>query len=341
MTAPRAAPDFDRIRAAEARLAGHIRRTPLLTAPALDAIAGRRVWVKAEALQHTGSFKARGGWAAVSALSTTERARGVLAYSSGNHAQGVARAAKAFGAPAQIIMPSDAPAIKSETTRALGAEVIFYDRASENREALGTALMAERGLSLIPPYDHPEVMAGQATTGLEIAEQTREVGVHEADVLVCCGGGGLSAGTALALAETAPGLRVRPVEPEGFDDMARSLTGGQRVTNVQRAGSICDAILTPTPGDLTFPVLQALAGPGCVVSEDDALRAMALAAQHLKLVLEPGGAVALAAALFHPGAFAGPDVIAIATGGNVSPEMLARALARGTEPRATDEGTAA
>ncbi|MEM1077673.1 MAG: threonine/serine dehydratase [Pseudomonadota bacterium] len=338
MSGPIAPPDFDRIRAAAGRLSGNIRRTPLLNAPALDAIAGRRVWVKAEALQHTGSFKARGGWAAVSALSDDARRRGVLAYSSGNHAQGIARAAKAFGAPAQIIMPGDAPAIKSDTTRALGAEVIFYDRATENREEIGAALMAERGLTLIPPYDHPEVMAGQATTGLEIAEQARDAGIGPADVLVCCGGGGLSAGTALALAETAPDLRVRPVEPEGFDDVTRSLASGQRVTNAQRAGSICDAILTPTPGDLTFPVLQALAGPGCVVSEDDAQRAMALAAQHLKLVLEPGGAVALAAALFQPEACVGPDVVAIATGGNVSPEMLAHALRRGTEPRGAEGG---
>ncbi|WP_424965589.1 threonine ammonia-lyase [Dinoroseobacter sp. S375] len=323
------APDPGMIRAAAARLAGHIRRTPLLHAPALDAVAGRRVWVKAEALQHTGSFKARGGWAAVSALTETEQRRGVLAYSSGNHAQGVARAAKAFGVPALIIMPRDAPAIKAETTRALGAELVFYDRATENREEIGAALMEARGLTLIPPYDHPQVMAGQATTGLEIAEQAAEVGVDTADVLVCCGGGGLSAGTALALADTAPDLRVRTVEPEGFDDMARSLAAGTRVTNAQRSGSICDAILTPTPGQLTFPVLQARAGPGLVVSEDDALRAMALAAQHLKLVLEPGGAVALAAALFQPEACAGPDVIAIATGGNVEPGMLARALARG------------
>lgn len=320
------APDFDRIKAAEARLDGHVRRTPILSAPALDALAGRRVLVKAECLQHTGSFKARGGWAAVSALPAAVRARGVIACSSGNHAQGVARAAAAHGTRALIVMPGDAPAPKVDNTRALGAEVVFYDRVREDRDGL-TATLAERdGLTLIKPYDDTEVIAGQATTGLEIAAQAAAEGVHAAEVLVCCGGGGLSAGIALALAETAPRMRVRPVEPDGFDDMARSLAAGTRLANSARDGSICDAILTPMPGEITFPVLASRAGPGLVVTEGEVLRTMKLAFQHLKLVLEPGGAVALAAALFRPDALSGDAVIALATGGNVSAEVFARAL---------------
>ena len=185
--------------------------------------------VKAECLQVTGSFKARGGWAAVSALGPRSGRGACSPISSGNHAQGVAWAAAAHGAPAVILMPSDAPAVKIDGTRALGAEVVLYDRATEDRDALGRGLAAERGLTLIPPFDHPEVIAGQGTVGLEIAAQAAEAGVAAADVLVCCGGGGLGAGVALALEAEAPGLRVRTAEPAGFDDMARSLAAGERL----------------------------------------------------------------------------------------------------------------
>ena len=319
--------DLAMIRAAAAR-ARDIRRTPMLAAAALDRIAGRRVLVKAEALQVTGSFKARGGWAAVSALAAAGETGGVFAYSSGNHAQGVAWAAAAHGMPAVILMPSDAPAGKIEGTKALGAEVVLYDRGRQDRDALGAELAAARGLSLIPPFDHPEVIAGQGTVGLEIAAQAAEAGVEKADVLVCCGGGGLSAGIALALEAEAPGLRVRTAEPAGFDDMARSLAAGERLGNAAATGSICDAILTPRPGALTFPVLQRLAGPGLVVSDDEALEALALAFRHLKLVLEPGGAVALAAALFRGGVVAGDAVVCVATGGNVDAALFAAAISR-------------
>ncbi len=318
------------IDAAAVRLAGHVRATPLLWSPALDRIAGRRVLVKAESLQHTGSFKARGAWAAVTALAPEVRARGVIAYSSGNHAQGVARAAALHGCPAVIVMPADAPAAKVAATRAWGAEVIPYDRAGgEGREALGERLAATRGLTLIRPYDEPEVIAGQGTVGLEIAEQAAQEGVAEAEVLVCCGGGGLSAGIALALADRAPGLRVRTVEPEGFDDTARSLAAGRRLANPAPTGSVCDAILTPEPGALTFPILARLAGPGLAVSDDEAVAAMRAAFEHLRLVLEPGGAVALAAALWRGDDLAGDAVIAVASGGNVDPELFARAIAAG------------
>ena len=320
--------DIAMIDAAAARLQGNARRTPLLSSPFLDEIAGRRVLVKAECLQHTGSFKFRGAWSAVSALPPAQRAKGVIAYSSGNHAQGVALAARQHGIPSVIVMPEDAPRVKTLNTRALGAEVVLYDRATEDRDAIGAALAAERGLTLLKPFDEPLVIAGQGTTGLEIAEQAREEGVEAAEVLVCCGGGGLTAGIALALAARAPGLRARPVEPAGFDDTARSLAAGRRLRNAALTGSVCDAIITPEPGEITFPILQRLCGPGLVVTDDEALHAMVLAFTRLRLVLEPGGAVALAAALFRPDALSGPAVIAVASGGNVDADLFRDALSR-------------
>lgn len=320
--------NIEMIRAAQDRLDGHVRRTPLLTSPFLDEIAGRRVWVKPECLQHTGSFKFRGGWSAVSAMDPDVRARGVLAFSSGNHGQGVTLAATRHGAPVVIVMPSDAPKMKIDNTRALGAEVVLYDRANDDRNAIAAELSTARGLTLIKPFDEPQVIAGQGTCGLEIAEQAKSEGVTNADVLVCCGGGGFASGIALALEVDAPGLRVRPVEPEGFDDMARSLASGVIESNSRRAGSLCDAIITPQPGDLTFPIISRLAGPGLVVSEDEALHAVALAFSRLKLVAEPGGAVALAAALFHGDEIEGGDVIVTISGGNVDADVFRIALER-------------
>ena len=315
------------IRAAATRLDGHARHTPLLSSPFLDEIAGRRVLVKPECLQHTGSFKFRGGWSAVSALAPDTRARGVIAYSSGNHAQGVALAAREHGVPAVIIMPSDAPRMKIDNTRALDAEVVLYDRASEDRDEIGAALATARGLTLIKPFDEPQVIAGQGTCGLEIAAQAAQMGVTHADVLVCCGGGGFASGIALALESEAPGLRVRPVEPEGFDDVARSLRSGGIERNNRTSGNICDAIISPQPGEITFPILYRLCGPGLVVTEDEALRAMKHAFERLKLVAEPGGAVALAAALFRADQIDGDAVICTISGGNVDAAMFARALA--------------
>ncbi|MGD9861842.1 MAG: threonine/serine dehydratase [Pseudodonghicola sp.] len=318
--------DIEMIEAAATRLAGHVRRTPLLSSPFLDEIAGRRVLVKPECLQHTGSFKFRGGWSAISALDPQVRARGVIAFSSGNHAQGVAYAAQLHGVAAVIIMPSDAPRMKIDNTRALGAEVVLYDRANEDRDVLGARLAAERGLTLIKPFDEPLVIAGQGTAGLEIAEQAAEQGVRQADVLIPCGGGGLTAGVALALEARAPGLRPRPCEPEGFDDTARSLASGHIERNERLSGSLCDAIITPQPGQITFPINKRLCGPGLVVSEDEALHAMALAFARLKIVLEPGGAVALAAALFRPDQIEGDAVIAVGSGGNVDALVFRAAL---------------
>ncbi|MCF1708789.1 threonine/serine dehydratase [Tabrizicola sp. J26] len=320
--------DIHRVERAAERLKGHVRRTPLLNSPLLDRFARRRIFVKAECLQFTGSFKFRGAWAAISALPAPVRDRGVIAFSSGNHAQGVALAAARHGIPAVIVMPSDAPAVKIANTRAYGAEVILYDRETEDRDAIGEKLADERGLTLIKPFDNPEVIAGQGTAGIEIAEQAALLGIDMADVLVCCGGGGLTSGIALALERHAPGLRARPVEPEGFDDVARSLAAGAHRKNERLTGSICDAIITPTPGQLTFPIMKRLCGPGLTVSDDEALHAMALAFAHLRIVLEPGGAVALAAAIFRKPARPDEPVIAVASGGNVDPSVFIEALNR-------------
>ncbi len=316
--------NIEMILAARDRLKGHVRHTPLLSSPFIDEIAGRRVYVKPEALQHTGSFKFRGAWSAISALDDDVRARGVLAFSSGNHAQGIALAARQHGIRSMIVMPKDAPEIKVKNTKALGGTVVLYDRARESREQIGERLAAEHGLTLVRPYDEPQVIAGQATVGLEIAEDAANLGIK--DVLVCCGGGGLSSGTALSLEVHAPDMNLRTVEPVGFDDVKRSLASGGRERNSSQVGSICDAILTPEPGELTFPILKRLAGSGLAVSDEDCLRAMAVAYNRLKIVLEPGGAVALAAALYHREQVNGEAIVAVASGGNVDAGVFARAL---------------
>lgn len=315
------------ILAAQARLEGVARVTPMLESPFLNEKAGRRVLIKPECLQRTGSFKFRGGWSAVSALTDEQREAGVIAYSSGNHAQGVAHAAELHGAPAVIVMPNDAPALKLANTRDHGAEVVLYDRPNrESREVIGKQMSEERGLTLIKPYDEPMVIAGQGTCGLEIAEQARALGVEKADVLVCCGGGGLTSGIALALEAEAPDLRVRPVEPAGWDDTGRSLAIGGRVSVEDPEPSICDAIVTPTPGELTFPILSRLCGPGLSVTDQEALMAVAQVFLRLKIVAEPGGAVAAAAALFRKDDIEGDAVICTISGGNTDPAMFARAL---------------
>lgn len=320
--------NIEMIEAAAKRIEGHVRHTPLLSSPFVDEIAGRRIFVKAEALQHTGSFKFRGAWSAVSELTDNALKAGVIAFSSGNHAQGVALAAREHGTSAVIVMPADAPEMKIENTRALGAEVVLYDRATEDRDEIGARLASDRGLTLIKPYDEPLVIAGQGTVGLEIVEQAEVLGVNACEVLVCCGGGGLTSGIALALEAKAADMRVRPVEPEGFDDVTRSLEAGEVKRNANLSGSICDAIITPQPGDMTFPILNRLSGPGIVVPDEDCLRAMAVAFARLKVVLEPGGAIALAAALFHGDKIAGDDVIAVASGGNVDADVFQTALTK-------------
>ena len=323
--------DIGMIEAAATRFRKVGRVTPFLNATLLDEETGRRIFVKAECLQHTGSFKFRGAWSALSALSPDRRANGVVAFSSGNHAQGVALAARLHGVPAVIVMPSDAPATKIASTRAYGAEVVLYDRWNEDRDAIGNDIADRRGLRLVKPFDDPDVIAGQGTTGLEIAAQAAEAGLDRAEVLVPCGGGGLASGIAIALAARAPGLRVRPCEPENFNDMGRSLEQGRIVPIEPGATSICDAIVTPRPGDLTFPIVSRLCGPGLAISDDEARAAMAVAFRHFKLVVEPGGAAALAAALFRADALDRKDVIVVASGGNVDPSMFASTLETGED----------
>ena len=335
---PAFAVSIDDIQAAAVSLQPVAVRTPMLESQYLNDLAGRRVLIKAEVLQRTGSFKFRGAWNAISALDESVRQRGVLAYSSGNHAQGIACAAGLYKVPAVVIMPADSPALKLANTQAFGATVVTYDRiGGESREAIGEAMAAERGLTLIRPYDEPMVMAGQGTCGLEVAEQAAAMGVTSADVLVCCGGGGLSSGMAVALHSVAPDLRVRPVEPSDADDTCRSLIAGKRLANEAQPQSFCDAIVTPMPGELTFPILQHLAGPGLCVDDDQVLAAMGQALMRLKLVVEPGGAVALAAALYAANLASDSDkrradkndaIICVVTGGNVDPVLMATAAER-------------
>lgn len=314
--------------AAVSRLAGVAVRTPLLESPLLNEELGFRLLIKAETLQRTGSFKFRGAYNAIAQLSKAARKAGVVAFSSGNHAQGVAAAASLLGAPATIVMPSDAPRIKLENTRAWGAKVMLYDRMTENREAIGAQVAEDNGAVLVKPYDDAGVIAGQATVGVEIAEQAREAGFEAGAVAVPCSGGGLSSGIALALSARSPDALVWTAEPEAFDDTARSLAAGRRITAEAGAGpmSICDALLTPEPGALTFPILKGLGARGLAVSDESVKRAMATAFNYFKLVVEPGGAAALAAVLNKfPGARDKP-VICVCSGGNADPAAYAEIL---------------
>jgi threonine dehydratase len=317
---------IDEIFEADKRLKKKKRTTPLLNSPFLDEIADKQIFIKAECLQHTGSFKFRGAYSAISSIPAEKRKKGVIAYSSGNHAQGVAFAAKIHKIPATIVMPEDAPGIKINNTKDLGAEVILYDRLSESREEIGQKISEEKFLSLIPPYDHNDVIAGQGTIGLEIASQAEQIGIGKADVLVCCGGGGLTSGIAVALSNLMPDFVTRPVEPEGFDDVVRSLEIGERQTNEKIIGGLCDAIITPTPGKLTFPLMKKYCGGGIVVTDEQVMKAIALAFTRLRIVIEPGGAVALAAALFHSKKCENETIIAVVSGGNIDPDIFKKAL---------------
>lgn len=283
--------------AAARRLRGVAIRTPLLSAAALTRELGRPVFVKPETLQRTGSFKFRGAYNRIAALTQEERARGVVAFSSGNHAQGVAAAAALFGCRAAIVMPSDAPAGKISGTQRFGAEVVLYDRERESREAISAALAAERGAILIPSFDDPFVIAGQGTVGLEIAADIAARGLIAGAVFTPLGGGGLASGIALALEAAAPGARVYGAEPEGFDDAARSFAAGAIVGNARKSGSSQDALLTPELSPLTFAILRDRIGGMASVPDKAAAAAIAYAARELKLVVEPGGAAALAAVL--------------------------------------------
>lgn len=314
---------FADVEAAAAQLEGLAVKTPLIESAALNAHAGGRVLLKAEPLQRTGSFKFRGACNAIAQIT----APAVVAFSSGNHAQGVAAAAALFGKRATIVMPADAPRIKVASTRALGAEVVLYDRYREVREEIGRRIADETGAELVKPYDDARVMAGQGTVGLEIAAQAAQAGASLDAALVCCGGGGLIAGCATALTHLVPGIEVFSVEPAAFDDTRRSLAAGDRVGNAPDAASICDALMAATPGELTFEVNRRLLEGGLAVTDEQVREAMRFAFERLKLVVEPGGAVALAAVL--SGAFTahGRTVAVVLSGGNVDPEAYAAILA--------------
>lgn len=318
---------FADIEDAARRLRGVAVRTPLLECPAAGRITGGRLLVKAEMLQRTGSFKFRGAYNRISRLDGAALRAGVVAYSSGNHGQAVAAVAKLFGAPATIVMPADAPAMKIEATRSYGAEILTYDRASESREEIASAIAARRGAALIPPFDNPFVIAGQGTTGLEIAEQAESAGAAPDIVLVPCSGGGLIAGIAIAIKERFPQAAIYAVEPEGYDDTARSLASGRREMVAAGAVSFCDALLVPSPGAITFPVNRRLLSGGLAVPDADTAKAMAFAFRHLKLVTEPGGAIALAAALSGRIDARDQTVVVVGSGGNVDPETFSRAIA--------------
>jgi threonine dehydratase len=303
--------------------------TPLLSNDALDEAAGGRVLVKAECLQRTGSFKIRGAYNRLSRLSEAERKVGVVAFSSGNHAQGVALAARMLAVPAVIVMPSDAPRMKMEATRGYGAEVVLYDRFTQSREAIAREIAAERGAVVVPSYDDPDIIAGQGTVGIEAARQVKKLGM-EADVLLApASGGGLIAGIGLAFEALSPATRIYAVEPAGFEDHRLSLEAGAPTPNDQSRPSLCDALLAAQPGNLTFAINRRRLAGALAVTDEEALAAMAFAFRHLKIVLEPGGAVALAAVLTRKLDLAGGTAVVVASGGNVDAEVFAKALSSG------------
>ncbi len=323
-------PGYSDILAAAKRLAGKAVVTPLLESHALNARAGGRILIKPEILQRTGSFKFRGAYNRLGLIPAEDRAAGVVAFSSGNHAQGVAAAAALYGMPATIVMPADAPAIKIANTRGYGAAVELYERGSASREARAEAIAAKLGATVVRPYDDPGIVAGQGTCGLEIAAQADALGAQLDTLLVCCGGGGLASGCAIAFAEVSPATKIYTVEPAGFDDTRRSLTAGERLANAPGQASFCDALLAPTPGALTFSINQRLLAGGFAVSDAEVAAAMAYAFSVLKLVVEPGGAVCLAAVLAGKLDTRGKTVALTLSGGNVDPETHAKAVAAGS-----------
>jgi threonine dehydratase len=315
------------IDAAARTLAAYAVRTPLLSSPMLDARLGARVLFKPEVLQRTGSFKFRGAFNKLSAIPESARAGGVVAFSSGNHAQGVAAAARLLDMPAVIVMPSDAPRSKRERTESYGAQVVLYDRDREDREAIARAIAEERGATLVPPYDDPDIIAGQGTVGLEIAEDLYARGLSPDVVVAPASGGGLVAGIAIAVRSRFANASVMSAEPEGFDDHARSLRAGRREAHHAQGRTICDALMAPIPGELTFAVNQRLLAKGVAASDADVGQAIAFAFRELKLVVEPGGAVGLAALLAGRFEVRGKTVVIVLSGGNVDADLFARLIA--------------
>jgi len=328
MTEPLPVPTAADVEAAAKRLEGVVIHTPLLHSPVLDELTGGRVFLKPETLQHTGSFKFRGAYNKISSIPADKRAAGVVAFSSGNHAQGVAAAAKMLGLRATIVMPKDAPKPKRDRTAAFGAEVVLYDRdKGEDREVIARGIADERGAVMVPPYDDPLIIAGQGTAGREIVEDLAALGLAPDLVMVNASGGGLTAGVALAVKARSPQAHVYTAEPEGFDDHARSFASGRREANAVRSGTICDALMAQTPGEITFAINCALVDRGVTASEQEVAAAVAFAFRELKLVVEPGGAVALAALLAGRIEAAGRVAVVVLSGGNVDPELFYKLVA--------------
>ncbi len=319
-------PSFADVEAATRRLAGVAVLTPLVESPLLSERTGGRVFLKPETLQRTGSFKFRGAYNRLSQLSAAERARGVVAFSSGNHAQGVAAAAKLLHIPATIVMPADAPRIKMENTRALGAAIISYDRRRESREEIATKLAAEKGAVVVPSFDDPNIVAGQGTVGLEIAAQAKAAGAALDNVLTPCSGGGLASGIALALSGASPQTRLIAAEPEDYDGLRLSLSAGQRIAAPAKRETIADALMSPAPGHIPFAILKACSASAVAVPDKALMQAVGYAVRELKLVVEPGGAAALAAVLSGFFEARGKTITIVLSGGNIDPEMLLRCL---------------
>jgi threonine dehydratase len=315
------------IEAAARRLDGVAVRTPLINAPVLDEAVGAQVFLKAETLQRTGSFKFRGAYNKISSIPSERRAAGVVAYSSGNHAQGVAAAARLLGMHATIVMPADAPKAKRERTLALGAEVIPYDRNNEDRAAIAKKIVTERGATLVPPYDDPLIIAGQGTIGAEIVDDLARLSLKPDVVVVGASGGGLAAGISLGVKARVPSAKFYVVEPEGFDDTLRSFASGRREANARMSGTICDSLMSNTPGELTFPITRELIGQGTTVSDAEVASAVKFACKELKLVVEPGGAIGLAALLAGKIKIDGRIVVGVLSGGNVDVDLFERLIA--------------
>jgi threonine dehydratase len=323
-------PGRTEIEAAAQRLAGQAVRTPLLEDRLLNDRLSGRLLVKAEPLQRTGSFKFRGAYNAIASLQEADRARGVVAFSSGNHAQAVAAAARLFGIDATIVMPADAPAVKIARTRAHGARVVTYDRVAEDREAIANTIQRDSGASLIRPYDDPAVIAGQGTIGLEMVDQMGEAGLSAPPdtLVICCSGGGLSSGIALAVETAWPDTAIVVVEPAGYDAMGRSIVAGEPVRLTPPGPTLCDALTVPFAGGRPWQVARRRFTRGVAITDDQALDAVSEAARSFKLVVEPGGAAAIAAVLAGLIPIEGRTVIAVASGGNVDPAIHAQAMMR-------------
>jgi len=315
---------YSDVLAAQQRIAPYAVRTPLVECPILGERIDGRVFLKLELMQRTGSFKFRGALNRILLIPECDRAKGVVAFSSGNHAQGVAAAAKLFSMPALIVMPSDAPRTKVEGTRALGAEVVLYDRRREDREAIAARIRDERCATLVKPFDDPAVIAGQGTAGLEIVEDAARLGVMLEEILSPCSGGGLVSGIALAVKDS--GIKVRSVEPENFDGMRRSLEAGQRVSAPGGMVSIADALMAPTPGEHVFALAKNLLAPGIAVSDVELEQAVAFVATKLKMLVEAGGAAALAALL--SGKSRGKAVCLVLSGGNADFAQIAAIITK-------------